>query len=129
MKTKTILLIVVAIQFCSYQNIFAQNTHEKQDTIVIQDSTKTIFTCPMHLEVISDKPGICPKCSMELVKMEKEKTPQKHQMDMMMCPMHGMVDMNHKHNEQKKDNMKMMKGMGIAMGVMMVVMIVIIGTR
>ncbi|MCY7409377.1 MAG: hypothetical protein LH473_03830 [Chitinophagales bacterium] len=26
------------------------------------------YTCPMHPEVNSDKPGKCPKCGMELVK-------------------------------------------------------------
>ena len=26
-----------------------------------------IYTCPMHPEVLSDKPGNCPKCGMELV--------------------------------------------------------------
>lgn len=25
----------------------------------------TMYTCPMHPEVISDKPGNCPKCGME----------------------------------------------------------------
>jgi hypothetical protein len=25
------------------------------------------YTCPMHPEVVSDKPGICPKCKMDLV--------------------------------------------------------------
>jgi len=29
---------------------------------------KTIYTCPMHPEVQSNKPGTCPKCGMELVK-------------------------------------------------------------
>ena len=31
------------------------------------DTTKTVYTCPMHPEVISDKPGKCPKCGMTLV--------------------------------------------------------------
>jgi hypothetical protein len=26
-----------------------------------------VYTCPMHPEVKSDKPGKCPKCGMDLV--------------------------------------------------------------
>lgn len=29
---------------------------------------KVQYTCPMHPEVISDKPGSCPKCKMDLIK-------------------------------------------------------------
>ncbi len=32
------------------------------------ESHKDIYTCPMHPEVQSDKPGECPKCGMDLVK-------------------------------------------------------------
>ncbi len=69
---------------------------------------------------------------MELVEVEKgdkQSGPMQHQMGMMMCPMHGMADMNHKHDEQQKDNMKMMKGMGIVMLAMMVVMLIVIGSH
>jgi hypothetical protein len=27
----------------------------------------TLYTCPMHPEVVSDRPGKCPKCGMTLV--------------------------------------------------------------
>jgi CopA family copper-resistance protein len=30
------------------------------------------YTCPMHPEVISDKPGNCPKCGMKLVQQDKK---------------------------------------------------------
>lgn len=32
---------------------------------------KTIYICPMHSEVISDKPGSCPKCGMRLIETKK----------------------------------------------------------
>ncbi|MDP2336576.1 MAG: heavy metal-binding domain-containing protein [Bacteroidota bacterium] len=131
MKSRSIILIVATIIFCSFQNTFAQQTSEKQDTTLTVDFTKINYTCPMHSEIISDKPGTCPKCGMELVKLEKgekQSEPMQHQMGMMMCSMHGMVNMNHKHDEQKKDNMKMMqgkKGMVFLMVAMMVVMLII----
>ncbi len=30
------------------------------------------YTCPMHPEVRSSEPGVCPKCGMTLVPVEKE---------------------------------------------------------
>ena len=30
------------------------------------DTAKKQYTCPMHPEVVSDHPGKCPKCNMEL---------------------------------------------------------------
>jgi len=30
----------------------------------------TVYSCPMHPEVTSDKPGKCPKCGMDLVRKE-----------------------------------------------------------
>ncbi|MFP8892488.1 multicopper oxidase domain-containing protein [Chryseobacterium sp. EZn1] len=35
-----------------------------------QKQAQTTYTCPMHPEIVSDKPGKCPKCGMELVEKE-----------------------------------------------------------
>lgn len=40
---------------------------------------KEIYTCPMHPEIISDKPGSCPKCHMALVL--KTAKPKIHQVE------------------------------------------------
>ncbi|MBH8560388.1 heavy metal-binding domain-containing protein [Hymenobacter negativus] len=31
------------------------------------DAMATTYTCSMHPEVVSDKPGKCPKCGMDLI--------------------------------------------------------------
>lgn len=31
------------------------------------------YTCPMHPEIVKDKPGICPECGMNLIKTQKPK--------------------------------------------------------
>ena len=40
------------------------------------ENVKSMYTCPMHPELTSAKPGTCPKCGMNLVKkqMDKEKS-------------------------------------------------------
>jgi putative DNA topoisomerase len=116
MKTCFLILILCVVAL----PLFSQS-----DTTKTQVVDSVVYTCPMHPDVVSNKPGKCPKCGMDLVE-KKSSEPSEHEMNRMMCPMHGMVDMNHKHDAQKKDNMKMMKGMGIGAGVMMVVMMVVL---
>ncbi len=69
------MLMAVAILFSS-ATVFAANS-----TTAVSDTTKTKkvkpakvqYTCTMHPEVLSDKPGKCPKCGMTLVKKEPAK--------------------------------------------------------
>src|SRR5207247_2564893 len=37
-----------------------------------QEHEKQKYTCPMHPEVVTDRPGNCPKCGMKLVPKKEE---------------------------------------------------------
>ena len=46
------------------------NPKEKeQDTHIVSES-KQLYTCSMHPQIISDKPGNCPVCGMDLIKKD-----------------------------------------------------------
>lgn len=69
---RKLLLILFVSGFSLSQ---AQHQHEgnSDKTNLQQSATVQKYTCPMHSEVVSDKPGKCPKCGMELVPMKEEK--------------------------------------------------------
>src|SRR5574338_205923 len=60
-----------------------------------KNKTAEQYTCPMHPEIISDKPGKCPKCGMDLVKVSDEKNKSNADNDVFetgyTCPMHPQV--------------------------------------
>jgi hypothetical protein len=44
-----------------------ENNNQAGNKDSIQNtSVKTEYTCPMHPDIVSDKPGTCPKCGMDL---------------------------------------------------------------
>lgn len=55
----------------SVQSAVLQNQQKMEMSPV--KAKKIVYTCPMHPEVVSDKPGKCPKCKMNLVKKESIK--------------------------------------------------------
>lgn len=63
-----------------------------------QQSGGEQYTCPMHPEIVSDRPGNCPKCGMTLVKKEGGSPQQsEHQMQG-----HGMGHMQELKPEQRE---------------------------
>ncbi|OFY07346.1 MAG: hypothetical protein A2X05_05900, partial [Bacteroidetes bacterium GWE2_41_25] len=77
--------------FTSFLNqVNAQTTTTKKNSTEQQDTKK--YICPMHPEVVTDRPGKCPKCGMTLVEKTDTKTGKKH-------------DMNKKHNMNEMHNM------------------------
>lgn len=50
-------------------------TTNSQNHLEMQKNTSEVYyTCTMHPEVHSDKPGDCPKCGMKLIKKEVTET-------------------------------------------------------
>ncbi|HTC00477.1 MAG TPA: heavy metal-binding domain-containing protein [Ferruginibacter sp.] len=49
-------------------------TKMAMDTTKSSMTSTVKYTCKMHPEVISDKPGKCPKCGMDLVEVKSTET-------------------------------------------------------
>lgn len=78
-KAFLFLAMALIISLAGIYTITAANYYEtaaSSNVVTATDSTDAkVYTCPMHPEVISDKPGECPKCGMDLEL--KEVDPQK----------------------------------------------------
>lgn len=48
-----------------------ETKHENHGDMNMTTEKGVQYTCSMHSEVISNKPGKCPKCGMTLIKKEK----------------------------------------------------------
>ncbi len=96
-------------QMCGGMKASAQKDKSKNEPTENQKSSNNttaktdtaLYTCPMHPEVQSNKPGNCPKCGMALVKKSDAKGMK------MMCPMMGgMDDKNKTGSNEQKDSTK-----------------------
>jgi Cu(I)/Ag(I) efflux system membrane fusion protein len=67
MKKLVIILPVLFILVFTSCNNSSKTTTESKTAV---DTTKTsnAYICPMDSDVVSDKPGVCPKCGMDLEK-------------------------------------------------------------
>ena len=67
-----------------------QHIHEHEDDGGAATVLAGKYTCPMHPEVVSDKPGDCPKCGMAL-----EATVAALPKTIYTCPMHPEIERDH----------------------------------
>ena len=68
---KKFLFIAIALMAGSFS--FAQTSKPKIQESKSDSTVKYVYTCTMHPEIITDKPGKCPKCGMTLVKKKVDK--------------------------------------------------------
>lgn len=69
------LVLAITVSLFSYTVTLAQcgdHSKMKTDSTTMKTDGKTVYSCSMHPEVISDKPGDCPKCGMKLTEKKSE---------------------------------------------------------
>jgi hypothetical protein len=93
------LVILSSIGIYSYAAAFSFEKNISERSYRITDSTiSKTYTCPMHPEVISDKPGQCPKCGMDL-ELNENSDKSENKSDVK-----NDKDMDHKNMEHKGCN-------------------------
>ncbi len=81
---------------------------QKKNSETHENMAKTVYTCPMHPEIMQNEPGSCPNCGMDLV----EKTSEIDHSNMHMndtiytCSMHPEVE-KHEAGDCPKCGMKL----------------------
>ncbi|MEX8547952.1 MAG: heavy metal-binding domain-containing protein [Mucilaginibacter sp.] len=59
--------VLIALSACNQSGL--QAAQNPKDTISAGKNSIR-YTCPMHPEVVENKPGVCRKCGMELVEKD-----------------------------------------------------------
>jgi hypothetical protein len=86
---KSIKLLMMAALSITCFSLSAQDTTRIRATPKKIETAAT-YSCPMHSNVKSNKPGKCPTCGMALTIASKEKM-KMNAMKMYTCPMHAEV--------------------------------------
>ena len=115
---KSIKMLLMAALTIFSVSVFAQADQKAKTPMKKGKPAATVqYTCPMDKDVVSNKPGKCPKCGMDLVKSKKAETVAAK---MYTCPMHPEVvtkgpgkcpkcgmELVEKKNEKSNTKMKM----------------------
>ena len=76
--TGVLIVGLIALNGCKKSEPAPSETSAEK----MQEMGEQKWTCSMHPEIISDKPGKCSKCGMDLVPMQAEKKPEAMTMPM-----------------------------------------------
>ncbi|SDW51797.1 Cu+-exporting ATPase [Hydrobacter penzbergensis] len=84
---KAIKMLVMAALTIGSISMYAQDSTSQKIKSPKQKMEKIQYSCPMHPDMVSNKPGKCSKCGMDLTKSNKEQM-KMEVMKMYACPMH-----------------------------------------
>ena len=84
---KAIKMLMMAALTIFSVAVFAQDSTKQKSKMKMEQMK---YSCPMHPEVTSKKPGKCSKCGMDLAKSKKEQM-KMEVIKMYSCPMHSDV--------------------------------------
>jgi ssDNA-binding Zn-finger/Zn-ribbon topoisomerase 1 len=89
---KTLIMVFVAT-FATLISFAQKDKANKTTTAPLEISVE--YACPMHPDVVSDQPGKCPKCNMDLTLSKKEQM-KREVTKTYTCPMHRELVSEHK---------------------------------
>lgn len=76
-------ILIIGFLFATITTSFAQVKQNSSHKAHHPNNRAKIYTCPMHPEVVRTRPGKCPKCGMQLVKIKTKNMGKKvKEMDM-----------------------------------------------
>ena len=84
---KAIKMLMMAVLTIFSVVVFAQDSTKQKSKIKMEQMK---YSCPMHPEITSKKPGKCSKCGMDLTKSKKKQI-KMEVIKMYSCPMHSDV--------------------------------------
>ncbi len=67
MKLRIFIGLMSLVLLVSLGGVLSSCSKGEKETASEQAEVKQLYTCPMHPEVITEEPGQCPKCGMDLV--------------------------------------------------------------
>lgn len=73
-KWMWVALFIAAIGVWASKDLFKRNEKSPEKTSITKAENASYWTCPMHPQIHSDRPGECPICHMKLVQVKAQQT-------------------------------------------------------